>query len=136
MDTKGKQFNTPKEQNPKIFDENELEVFEGNFLEKMKKLIDWMNKKVRIERWEENKIRQKFTKRSAQEILTDGETFYMNPCNDLTLVAYALLKKNGLSPVLVMEELRAEKSPFNHMHFALEFTNEQKKVFFGFHYIK
>ena len=105
------------------FNENDLEIFKGNLESRMKNLVGWIDKKVKRVQWGNEEISQKFTKRSAQEILTDGSVGFMNPCNDLTLVAWALLKKNKLNPELIAKKIKWKKNNFVSMHFALEFMD-------------
>lgn len=129
MDNRPTQFNISHEQRLKAFDESELEIFEGNFLEKMQKVINWINEKVHRDYWDNNEIEKKFTKRTAREILTEGNTGYMNPCNDLTLATYAILKKNGFKPSLVVVKLQLGNSGFISFHFALNFLDDQDNPF-------
>ncbi|MFM7088305.1 MAG: hypothetical protein ACKOW9_02110 [Candidatus Paceibacterota bacterium] len=113
----------PKEKIPQLTFEM-LPQFEGSVEEKMRQLIDWMNECVEIKMWENQDIDKKFAKRSAAEILADKDTGYMNPCSDLSLVAYALMRKNNLEPSFVAEVLNQENRPGTRMHFALEFNDE------------
>lgn len=112
------------------FKESDLEIFEGDFETKINKIVDFINEKIKRNIWTNEKIKEKFAKRNAEEILTDGDTFYMNPCTDLSLVAFALLKKNGLHPTLVAETLKQDLYDFVGMHFAIEFVNEKNELYF------
>jgi hypothetical protein len=114
------------------FDESSLEIFEGDLESRMGKLVSWINARVKRKQWSNEEIAAKFAKRDAKKILTDGDTGFMNSCSDLTLVAWALLKKNGFKPTLVVEKLKQKKYNFIHMHFALEFLDGNNLYFIEF----
>lgn len=111
-----------------IFKESELEIFTGNLESRINQLVQWINARVHKKQWSNEEILEKFTKRSAQQILTEGDTGFMNSCSDLSLVAWALLKKNGLDPTLVVEKLKqtnyTTEGGFISLHFALEFSDK------------
>ncbi|MDP9249056.1 MAG: hypothetical protein M3M85_00900 [bacterium] len=104
-----------------------LEIFEGDMESKMNQLVSWIDKRVKRKQWNNEEIAKKFARRNTKEILKDGDTGFMNSCNDLTLVAYALLKKNGFKPALVVQKIRPKKYSFVHMHFALEFSEKDNQ---------
>lgn len=108
---------------PKL--EGELESIIGS-------LITWVDDNVERKQWSNGEIDEKFAKRSTKKILEEGHTCYMNPCLDLTLVVYEVLKVNDLNPVLVIEELTHEGYPFNRLHFAIELTYEKETYFIDF----
>jgi len=116
----------------KVFDENDLEVFEGDLESRIKALAFWIDHKVKRKQWSNEEIAKKFAKRSTREILTDGDTGFMNPCSDFMLVAWALLKKNGLKPILIAEKIKPKKYNFIHMHFVIEFFNKDILYFLDF----
>ncbi|OGI67918.1 hypothetical protein A2738_03670 [Candidatus Nomurabacteria bacterium RIFCSPHIGHO2_01_FULL_42_15] len=117
---------------PSTFDESSLETFEGNLEQKINSLVLWINERVKRKQWSNEEIAEKFVKRNAEQILADGDTGFMNPCSDLTLVALALLKKNGFKSTLVVEKLKQKKYDFVGMHFVLEFLEKDVLYFLEF----
>lgn len=58
-----------------------------------KEIISEVNKKVKRVYWTNEEIDKYFGRRSVEEILSSGETCFMNPCLDLTLVSSYLISK-------------------------------------------
>lgn len=116
----------------KTFEENSLEIFDGNLESKMNSLVLWIDKRIKRRDWSNEEIAEKFVKRNAKQILKDGDTGFMNPCSDFTLVAWALLKKNGFNPALVVEKLKQKKYSFVSIHFAIEFSDNNVPYFLEF----
>ena len=114
------------------FNESSLEIFEGDLESRMGKLVSWIDARVKMKHWSNEEIVAKFTKRDAKTILIDGDIGFMNSCSDLTLVALALLKKNGFKPILVVEKLKQKKYDFVRMHFVLEFFDKDVLYFLEF----
>ena len=110
----------------------DLPIFtSNNFDLKISGMVGLIATAVSPEKWDNDKIDSAFAQRSAEQILADGHTFYMNPCLDYTLVMLELLKRNEVDAALVMEELRGEY-PFNRVHFALEFSDGKTPRFIDF----
>jgi hypothetical protein len=83
-----------------------------------------IDKQVRRIRWTNEELEEKFGRRSANQILAEGNTFYMNSCMDLTLASILLAQRKGLNPDLVIEEHGKTRGvPFNRAHFVLELPN-------------
>jgi hypothetical protein len=62
----------------------------------------------RVERrcYAEPDVRRRFCCRSAEEVLADGHIHYATPCHDLSTVAAAALRAEGLRPVPVLCRIR------------------------------
>jgi hypothetical protein len=87
-----------------------------------KEIISEVNRKVKRTDWTNEQIDRLFGRRSAQEILKDGTTCFMNPCLDLTLVsAYLMSSKNIPHQFIIEEYLPIQQFNFNRLHFAIEF---------------
>jgi len=96
-------------------------------------LVEQIDQQIKRVRWTSEKIDRKFAKRSGKEILEEGETFYMNPCLDLTLATAALMRRDTINYQMAIEEHdKTEKMPFNHVHFALEFSDRTGSYFINF----
>ncbi len=98
-----------------------------------KEIILEVNKKVKRVYWTNQEIDKYFGRRSVQEILYSGETCFMNPCLDLTLVSSHLMSEKKIPHKLVIEEhLPSNGFDFNRLHFVIEFqnNNEQSKEYF------
>ena len=61
-----------------------------------KEIISEVNKKVKRVYWTNEEIDKYFGRRSVEEILSSGETCFMNPCLDLTLVSSHLISKKKI----------------------------------------
>ncbi len=110
----------------------ELPILSGTLEEKVKSLIIWIDDNVSRNQWNNSAVDQNFGRRSIRKILSDGNTCYMNPCADLTFVAYAVMKNNSMNPVIVVEELAPGDYPFVRIHFGLEFSSKKDKYFLDF----
>jgi len=95
-------------------------------------LLEWLNSNIEKKRWDNDKLEQKFGKRSAMEILKDGDTFYMNPCLDYTLVTYEILRRNSFRPSIAIDELIQKLYDFHNLHFALEFKHKNQPYYLDF----
>ncbi|HOF43945.1 MAG TPA: hypothetical protein PKW70_00970 [Candidatus Pacearchaeota archaeon] len=93
-----------------------------------KEIISEVNKKVKRVYWTNEEIDKYFGRRSVEEILSSGETCFMNPCLDLTLVSSHLISKKKIPHKLVIEEhLPSNGFDFNRLHFVIEFQNNDKQ---------
>lgn len=98
-----------------------------------KAIISEVNKKVKKSYWTNEKIERLFGRRSAKEILRDGDTCFMNPCLDVTLVSATILNSKGIDYKMSIEEyLPNEEYNFNRLHFALEYKYEDKNFFINY----
>ncbi len=107
-------------------------VLRGTLEQKVETLVDWIDEHVSRTRWSDEKIDDNFGRRSTRQILSDGEACYMNPCADLTLVAYAIMRRNGINPTMIVEELAPGDYPFVRLHFGLEFSYDNRNYFLDF----
>ncbi len=93
-----------------------------------KEIISEVNERVKRVYWTNEEIDKFFAKRSANEIIQNRTTCYINPCLDLTLASAAILFSKNTPYFFVIEEhLPTQEFPFNRLHFALEFQYENKK---------
>jgi hypothetical protein len=98
-----------------------------NTIELTREIVSEVNKKVKRTYWTNDEIDKLFGKRSAEEIINNGTTCYMNPCLDLTLVSSAIMHSSNIPHSFVIEEhLSTEEFPFNRLHFVLEFKENNK----------
>lgn len=105
----------------------EIPIFEGDLEEKISQVVSWVDERVERKKWSNEEIEEKFTKRDSRQILEEGHTCYMNPCLDINLVVYEVLRTNAFNPIFVIQELTYNHS--NHLHFAIEF-NYQEELYF------
>ena len=110
----------------------DIPKFEGDLEEIISSIVAWVDERVDRKQWSDEEIDEKFARRSARQILEEGHTGYMNPCLDLTLVAYEALRANDLNPTLVVQELSHEDYPHNQLHFGIEFTYRGELYFVDF----
>ena len=89
----------------------------------LESIVTWADINIRRIAWTNEEILQKFGKRSASQILSEGHTCYMNPCLDLTLATIPLVKARGFEPILVVEELIHPVTHQPAVHFAIEAGN-------------
>ncbi|HPD82008.1 MAG TPA: hypothetical protein PK357_02815 [Candidatus Pacearchaeota archaeon] len=93
-----------------------------NSIELAKEIALETNKIVKRTYWTNEEIEKYFGKRSAQEIIQNGTTCFMNPCLDLTLVSAYLMTSRGIKHDLVIEEhLLTKDFNFNKLHFLIEY---------------
>jgi len=86
--------------------------------------------------WNEEKVKEYFVRRSAEDIRLDGTTHYANPCLDLSLVAYAdLQQQKEYNPGFLIETL-IDKGPDAQgalsFHFVVPFKTQGKNYFLEF----
>lgn len=99
---------------------------ECNFL--AKEIISEVDEKVKRTYWTNEQIDRCFGKRSADEIIQNKTTCFMNPCLDLTLVSASILSSREIPYILVIEEhLPTKEFNFNRLHFAIEFYQGNEK---------
>lgn len=104
-----------------------------------KNIVYEVNKKVRRTYWTNEEISRWFGRRSAQEIIKNGTTCFMNPCFDLTLVSSYLMSSEHIPHELIIEEHKPTKD-FNfdksnlvlkdfdfRLHFALDFQHGNER---------
>jgi hypothetical protein len=85
----------------------------------IKPILDDISEKVELTNWDAQKVKEKFGRRSINEILEDGEIFYFNPCSELSLLLNQGLFDRGISPVLVVAMQKYNNRDV--LHFASEF---------------
>jgi len=103
-----------------------------NGIEITKDILYHTNKIKRIY-WTNEEIDNYFGKRSAQDIIQNGTTCFMNPCFDLTLASAGILFGNKIPHTFVIEEHFPTKDfPFNRLHFVLEFEDKKEKYFLNY----
>ncbi|MEM4230382.1 MAG: hypothetical protein QXF25_00695 [Candidatus Pacearchaeota archaeon] len=95
-------------------------------------IVSEIDLRVKRVQWTNEQIEQKFAQRSALEIIGDGDTFFMGPCLDFSLVAYEIMQREGIKPVLVVESLFQEGYQIPRLHFALEFWYAGELYFLDF----
>lgn len=91
-------------------------------------LIESIDVSVKRQRWSNEELEEKFAKRNAREIIDDGNTHYISPCLDLTLVTLQLLKERGFDTTFLIEELKYPSSEDIKLHFAVEFNEGRDYV--------
>jgi len=93
-----------------------------NGIEIAKGIVSEVDKKVKRIYWTNNEIDNWFVKRSVKKIINSGNTCFMNPCSDITLVSSYMMNQNNISHRWIIEEYLPTKDfNFNRLHFALEF---------------
>lgn len=98
-----------------------------------KNIITEVNSKIKRVYWTNKQIEKYFAKRTVKEIINQGNTCYMNPCSDLTLVTSEILSKNKIQHNWIIEEHFPTKDfNFNRLHFALEFVYKEKIYFINY----
>ncbi|HVY01531.1 MAG TPA: hypothetical protein VHA12_02090 [Candidatus Nanoarchaeia archaeon] len=98
----------------------------------LEEVVLWTDLNIERKKWSNRDIERKLGRRTAQEVINSGNTCYMNPCLDLTLVAAATAQINGIPHTLVIEEHGpTDKFPENRLHFALEIS-EGKEIFLNY----
>ncbi len=105
-------------------------LFSGE-LEIIPYCINWINKNIEKKYWENDKVIEKFSKRSANQIIKEGEVFFMSPCLDLTLVAKKIFDDH-LDSILVAQEIYSNSYGINSLHFAIEFSANDVDYFIDF----
>ncbi len=88
--------------------------------------IRWVQKNVRLVRWDPKDYYRKFLTRSVREIIESKETNYMSPCLDLTIVLANRLKRIGIEPQFVIQEITNPYTQHPGFHFAIEITVQGK----------
>jgi hypothetical protein len=87
---------------------------------------------VERRQWTDFEIREILGRRPPDKVLRDGNTCYMNPCVDLTLIALNRLAERGQNPILVVEEVKGGNYSFNRMHVAIELPNHGSPWYIDF----
>ena len=98
-----------------------------NGIDFAKAIVEEVDNRVKRIYWTNDKIDKWFAKRSAKEILNSGNTCFMNPCSDVTLVSSFLIDQYYVPHRLVIEEHPpTEHFDFNRLHFVLEFIYKKR----------
>jgi len=93
-----------------------------NGIELAKSIVSEIDKKIKRIYWTNDEIDKWVGKRSAKKIINSGNTCFMNPCSDLTLVSSFLMHQNNIPHKWIIEEYLPTKDfDFNRLHFTLEF---------------
>lgn len=96
-------------------------------------VVEAADERIKRISWTNEEIKEKFGRRSADKIIRSRNTFYMNPCLDLTLASAAWLRIIGKNPTLVIEEHgKTPEYPYNMLHFALEFSDTTGEYFINY----
>lgn len=103
-----------------------------SLLERLGEIVSDVDSRVKRVPWSNSEIELKFAKRGAIKIFGEGNTGFMGPCLDLSLVTYEMLRSRGINPTFVVRELVQEGYPIPRMHFALEFQHEGENYFLDF----
>lgn len=102
-----------------------INCWEKEFLEFLQELVQHIHKLIKKQRVENEYIDTKVGKLSARELLSEGKTFYMNPCLDFVLVTIEGLKRIGIEEIkLVVDELQCSWG-FYRIHFGIEIKKEE-----------
>jgi hypothetical protein len=92
-----------------------------------REIVSEVNRKVKRVYWANEEIAHWFGKRSANKILENGTTCFMNPCLDLNLVSSLMMSLRTVPNKLIVEEYPPNQDfDFNRLHFILEFEYHGK----------
>lgn len=98
-----------------------LPIITATGTEFLEQIVIWTDLNIERAKWSNRAIERQLGRRTANQIIQSGNTCYMNPCLDLTLVAAAIAQINGVPHTLIIEEHGpTDKFPANRLHFALE----------------
>lgn len=104
-----------------------MEYNSKNGIDLAKAIVSEVDEKVKRTYWTNNEIDRFFGKRSAKEIIEQGNTCFMNPCSDVTLISSYIMNQNNISHKWIIEEFLPTKDfDFNRLHFVLEFEYQNK----------
>jgi hypothetical protein len=96
-----------------------------------KSLASGIYEDVRKTRWNPHKLRAKYANRSGEEVLTDGETFYMGTCPDLTLATAFRLQEQDEPYTLAVEVFEPTASfQLVRPHLALDLPKRNRNIDF------
>lgn len=90
----------------------------GDFLNEM--LLE-INGKIKQTQWSNDEIKTKYGLRSSNQILNEGDVFYMNSCPDYSLLFYDYLNSKDANPKLIIQELFYNVLKRKVFHFAIQF---------------
>lgn len=85
----------------------------------MKEISDKLRDSFDLVRWDNERIRREFGKRSLAQIKKEGSTHYAGSCVDVSLFLLDLLSNQGYKPHLVLEEVDDKRYGFVRLHTAL-----------------
>ncbi len=98
------------------------------------RLIEEIDRLILRVPWTNEEVDRLFAKRSGNIIIKEGNTFFMNPCLDLSLASMAKIKEKEIECALAIEEHeKTREFPFNRLHFAVEFTDPTGKYYINYH---
>lgn len=96
----------------------------SKIINSVKEIVSEVDKKVKRVYWTNEQIDKYFGKRPINEILSSGETCFMNPCSDLTIVSSYIMSRKKIPNNLIIEEhLPSDGFNFNRLHFVIEFQD-------------
>lgn len=96
----------------------------SQIINSIKEIVSEVDKKVKRVYWTNEQIDKYFGKRPINKILSSGETCFMNPCSDLTLVSSYIMSLKKIPHNLIIEEhLPSNEFNFNRLHFVIEFQD-------------
>lgn len=96
--------------------------------ELIKPIVESVDRNIKRQRWSNEKLEKRFAKRNAREIIDEGDTHYISPCLDLTLVTLQLLKEKGFSTTFLIEQSKSLLSKDTKLHFVVEFNNGEGHI--------
>ena len=89
-------------------------------LESVLNEVEWIQREMRLVRWDPKDYSRLFGRRSIEEILESRQVNYMNSCLDLTTAFIFRLRQQKLDPRLVIQELTGPHTGKTAFHFATE----------------
>ena len=112
--------------------EEHFPFFCGTKLNVVLSLIDFIHQAVKKTVWPENRVRSTFARRTAAQVLADGDTLAFGPCPDRTLVALNVLRLHDINPSVVYHERRVPGFGPSTAHLALEMDLDGEPFFMDF----
>ncbi|MCX6825488.1 MAG: hypothetical protein NTY80_04705 [candidate division SR1 bacterium] len=100
-----------------------------DIFEFLKGVIHHIHKILKKDKFENEYIENRFGKLSTRELISEGKTFYMNPCLDFVLVTVEGLKRSGLKNILFIIEELACPGGSHKLHFGIEIKKEDKNYY-------
>lgn len=95
-------------------------------------LMDWVHRRVRKTAPDERWVRERYLKRSALEILSEGTTLSLGPCPERTIVASTALSMRGIRHQVVFHERQVLGTGPPSLHMAIELDTDSGPYWFDF----
>lgn len=109
-----------------------LPTFYGSPLTIAVSVFDFIHARTKKTIWTNERIRARYTRRSASDILEDGDVLAFGPCPDRTQLAAAILYRNHLPFVVVYHERRVPGYGPSTAHFAIELKCDEREYMMDF----